>query len=440
MRRYLIVMYFLLLFCVLLQAVLLSNEIGKKEKALQALRSKDYSTAIKTCLSQLKTDPENYYYNFILSQSYAFSRQWDQALDIIDRMLNLHPLNTDLLLFKSRILSWKEDYEEAEYGYREVLRLNPNDIDAMKGLAEITSWKKKYPEAIEKYQRILKLEPDNAEIYFRIGSIYLWDGNCNKAKENFRKAINFDPENEKYKSALNKVYLRFEEKSEIRYQHKIQSFSDKRNNYLDRQLVFNFKIPQDLASLLLKYNQTKRFNEWDVQYGIELYPRLWARAYGYFDFNYSPKAIHYPYTSYLVEIYQALFSSTEVSLGYRRMNFRSNPVSIYLGSLGYYVGKYYSFFRWYYTPKERGNFLSWILNIRRYFSKDNYLFIGYGQGSRPFEVITLEDLLVSRSWIFLAGFDWYFLKRIKLQFFFSHRNEKGDLKRNTFFVITGYRW
>lgn len=416
------------------------NEISEKEKALHALQLKDYSTTIKICLQQLESTPNDYDFNFMLSKAYAYSGEWDKALEILNKMLILYPKNIDLLLSCSRIDSWKGNFEEAESGYNEVLKLSPNNIEALTGIAEIATWKKNHTKAIEIYQRILQLDPSLPDTYYRIGKIYQWDGNYSKAKENFKKALNLSPENKEYKLALDKATPHFEEKFEIRYQYTNESFNDGRPDYIDNQFVFGFRIPQELGSLFLKYNRTKRFNKQDVQYEIELYPRLWPRAYSFLDFNYSSKAIHYPRTSYLVEIYQALFTSMEISLGYRRMNFKADTVSIYLGSIGYYLGNYYSFLRYYYIPQEKSTSFSWIFNMRRYFSKDNYVFMSYGQGSRPIEIVTAEDLFTYQNRIFLVGFDWYFLKGIKLQFHFSHRSEENGLKRNTFLVITGYRW
>jgi YaiO family outer membrane protein len=174
--------------------------------------------------------------------------------------------------------------------------------------------------------------------------------------------------------------------------------------------------------------------------GIELYPHLWKKAYGYIDILFSPEAIHYPNSSYTLELYQSFLGSAEISLGYRRMNFEIEPVNVFLGSVGYYVGNYYPYVRWYYTPEDEGNNFSWFVNLRRYFTKNNYLALGYGQGSRPFEIITIEDVFVRKSWIFLAEWDWTILKRIHLKVQFTHRNEEDGPTRNALFVATGYRW
>ena len=355
-------------------------------------------------------------------------------------MLEIYPENLDLLLFRSRIQAWNGTYDEADSGFKGVLAIDPENKEAMIGRAEIASWKREFSDAREKYSKILDLDPNDAEIHFRIGRVYLWEGNYAPARQHYKKACALDPENVEYRRALKSAHPEFSNNYELRYQYQNQSFSDARGNYTDHHLVFSVKVTPDIGSFHLKFNQTHRYGEQDSQIGIELYPHLWNKAYGFIDFNYSPEAIHFPSTSYILEVYQSFLHAAEVSLGYRRMNFENESVSVYLGSFGYYIGNYYPFLRWYYTPEEEGENFSWFVNLRRYFTKDNYLAIGYGQGSRPFEIITIEDILVRKSWIFLAEWNWYLLKRIHIKIQFTHRNEKEGPVRNSLFVATGYRW
>jgi YaiO family outer membrane protein len=414
--------------------------INSKDKALQALRSKDYSLAIEICLEQLASTPDDYEFNFILSYAYAFSNQWEKAIDVLDKMIALYPDNSDVLLFWARVQSWMKNSEAAESGYNRILTSNPDNVEAMIGLAEVASRTKDYPKAIDIYEKILHSSQDNPDIHFRLGRVYLWDGNYNKAREHMEEAVRLDPENTEYQQVLTNSRPQFTDNFEIRYQHRIESFSDQRDNYIDQEFVFQFSVPKNMGTLLLKYNQTSRFDEQDHQYGMEFYPHLWNGAYGYLNLNYSSEALLYPQISFLAEVYQTFLSSAEFSLGYRRMNFRTNPISIYLGSLGYYLGRFYTYFRWYYSLEDKVNTFSWTINIRRYFSKDNYVSLGYGQGSRPFDVSTIDDFLITQSRIFQAGFIWYFFKGIRLEFHFSHTDEKASPDRNTFYACTGYRW
>jgi len=440
MKRYIIFILITLFLVTVSWLNTFADDLDNKEKALTALKTKNYSTAIDICLQQLRENPQEYDFNLILSKAYAFSRQWEKSLIILNRMLKLYPDSTEVLLAQARIYIWKKNYEQAGSKYTQVLALEPQNIEALKGAAEVAFWKKDFSRAIVLYQQILQSNSNHPDVYYRLGLIWESRGDYLQARKYFKKAAHLDPENKIYEHALKRTNLVRKETIALWYQYRLESFSDHRDNYLNHRFTLRFKAPSNLATIFLSYDKTKRFNKWDTQYEIELYPRLWRKAYAFLNFSYSHNAIYYPQTSYLGEVYQSLLSVAEISAGYRRMNFKSKSVSIYLGSLGYYFGKYYSYLRLYYVPEEKGKSLSWLANLRRYFSDGSYFFIGYGQGSKPFEIITLEDALITQSRVFLTGFDYYFLRKIKLQFYFSHRRENNGLKRNVFFAIVGYRW
>ncbi len=418
---------------------LASGQNDIREKAAAAIKSGDHEAAVRLCLEGLRQNHTDYELNFLLGRAYAFSKRYDEALQVFGDLALAHPENTDVLLFGARVNAWNQDYKAAEKRYNEVLRLNPENGEALIGLAEVASWQSRYGEALALYEQVRERDPANADIHFRIGRVYFWQGNLARAEANFKEALRIDPQNGEYKRELQKTKPRQKEKFELRYEHQADNFSDERSRYLDQNLALQTRLLKNTGPLVLKYNQTERAGQRDHRYGLEFYPHLWKRAYGYMDFSYSPKGVYYPKTAYLFEAYQAVLSSAEISLGFRKMNFSSERVFQYLGSLGYYFGNFYGYWRWYYSNGNTGDRFAWLANLRRYFSADSFVFVGYGRGVRTEDVMTLEDFRADQNWVFLAGFNWYFLKQIKLQAYYSVGDE-GALRRNTLFISTGYRW
>jgi len=410
------------------------------KRASAALSSQSFSEAIKICLEQLTSAPDDYELHFLLARAYSYSGDWEKAQPIVDKLLANDPENTDVLLLGARLKFWRNDRRGAEEGYGRVLRLRPGDAEALMGMADVAAFEGRWDDALGIYQKIIQLHPEAAEAYFKLGRFYQGRGDYQKARENFQKAVGLDPANADYRNVLNAAGARLPKRFELRYQQKIESFNDQREDYISEQLLFLFKAPRNIGSLILKYNHTQRFQEGDSQYGLEIYPMLWRKAYGYLDLGYSSQALHYPRTSYLFELYQGLLTSAELSLGSWRMNFPADSVSIYLGSLAYYFGNYYAVLRWYYNPAEETRSFSWMAQVRRYFSDENYVYLGYGRGSRPFEIMTVQDLWVHQSWIFLSGLTWYLWDKVRLELHFSRIEDVNGPRRNTFFVATGYRW
>ncbi|OGD18111.1 MAG: hypothetical protein A2W03_14665 [Candidatus Aminicenantes bacterium RBG_16_63_16] len=409
-----------------------------RERAAAALKSGDHEAAIRLCFDGLRSDRSDYELTFLLGRAYAFSGQWDKSLGVLDRLAQAYPENTDVLLFRARVEAWKHDYGDAEKGYGEVLRLNPGNREALVGLAEVASWQGRYDEALAFYEQVREREPTDAEVYSRIGRVYLWDGQFDKARTNFERARDLDPQNKEYRRMLRSATPGFRDQYELRTEYQAEGFSDGRKDYIDQRLAFQLRL-SGVGPLILNAYTTARYGARDNQYGFEFYPRLWSGAYAHLEGTFAPEHFYYPKTSYLAEVYQAVSSHWDVSLGYRRMNFPAQSVNILMGSLGRYLGRYGAFFRWYVTPGGEGETFSWTLNLRRYFSDSSYIYAAYGRGSKPFYIVSLEDYSVTRSWVFFTGLDWIVLRRIRLQINYSLRNE-GQLRRNLVFAGAGFRW
>lgn len=348
-------------------------------RAQRAMKMKDYRAAIEVCLFHLAVTPDDYDLKFLLAQAYAFSDRWNKALEVLSGMKAAEPRNTDVLLMESRVLSWKKRYGQALAGYEEVLRLDPGNEEALIGIADIAAWKEQ-------------------------GSV-----------------------------------PRLQTKREVRYGHTVDAFSDERAAFQSDRLAFHLGLPRGAGPLIVKAGQTLRAGERDYQLGLEAYPRLWPRAYGRVELDASPQAVHYPSSSALAEVYQGFLTAGEASLGLWHMRFPSRPVTVYLGSLGWYLGDYYPYARFNYSSEQGNGQLSWSLQLRRYFSDENFVYAGYGRGSRPFEDPTIQDLLDVRADIFTAGAAWYVFEKVRVEVHYS-RTSEPDLVRNTFQVSAGWRW
>jgi YaiO family outer membrane protein len=417
----------------------LSGDNRPYDRAQRALKLKNYASAITICLDLLVSAPTDYDVNFLLVQAYSRSGEREKALDRLEKMNTLFPKNADVVLFMARIRTWKGQYAEAQALYRQVLEFAPGNEEAHVGTADVAARRRDFSGARSILRDVLERNPRNADAYYHLGLTEQWQGNRGQAREDFEKAVALDPANDDYKVFLTESTPRMQRKFELRYGHEVEDWNDGRADFQNDRLALHLGLPQDLGVLILKYNQTRRFGETDRQFGLESYPRLWSKAYGRFDLSYSPEAVHFPRLSYLLEIYQGLFSAAEVSLGVWHMNFTDRPVTVALGSLGYYLGNYYPYLRMNYGSENGNSTFSWVLNLRRYFSADNYVYIGYGHGTRLLEDLTIQDLLPTPGDIYLAGAVWYIFQSVRIEFHFS-RTSEPELARNSFQVSTGYRW
>src|SRR3990170_2432324 len=82
-----------------------------REKAAAAIKSGDYEGTVRLCLEGLRQNHTDYELNFLLGRAYAFSKRYDEALQVLDDLALAHPENTDVLLFRARVNAWKHDYK-----------------------------------------------------------------------------------------------------------------------------------------------------------------------------------------------------------------------------------------------------------------------------------------------------------------------------------------
>ena len=410
------------------------------ERALAAFRGGQFQAAVGICEEALTAAPEDYEFGFLLARAYGASGQYEKALTRAEMLLAKNPRNTDVLLLVAHVRMWQGNLPGAEEGFAAVLRLRPRNIEGMMGLADVALARGEPGRALEICQDAAGAAPPTADVHYRLGRAYRLRGEIGTAKFHFGEAVRLDPGNADYRRSYDHTDPGLQTAAELRYLLRSEQFSGPAPGYAIHQLAFQFLAPGNLGPAVLKINLTRRFGQGDFQFGGELYPRLWHRAYGYVDVSIAPDAVYFPRLSTRFEVFQGALDAAEFSLGYWRLEFPGEAVNVYMGSAAYYLGSYYAVLRLTHNPVAGPAKTSWMAQVRRYFSDIDYVYVGYGRGERPFEIGTVEDLLVHRSWALVAGAKWHLRRTWKLEFSAGRVSDDSGLSRDTIAVSTGYRW
>jgi len=413
---------------------------NQKELALKALRHQDYQQVIAICQLELQKNPRDYDFNFLLARAEAYQGHWNKALEIIEFLLQLYPHNLDLLLFQARLLGWQGNYQQAQEKFREILQLEPDNLSAWLGLVDLAIWQRQTQKALHLCQKLQTRFPEESQIYFKLAQIYYHQGSLKYARQFIQKALNLNPNNKEYQQflALTVADLRLE--YEFRYSFELIAFNDQRTPYQTHRFTLELGLPRHKGAFLFIGEETRRFERNDTSVGGELYYVLRPGTYTHVDFRLSSPAVHFPRSSYHAEIYQSIFRQGEISLGFRRYNFKHNSSLVFTGSAGIYWGRFFSFLRYFFNQKKEGTHWAWFTQTRMYFAPKNFLFLGVGGGARPFRVMTLEDWQTQESFLVLGGLNWLLGKRLHLLGQFTFRQDKGGIKRYTFFAGLGYKF
>lgn len=439
---------FLLLF---LPSLSLAQEESALEKAREAIRKGAFQTAIDICRSFLKSNPEDLDVIFVLAQAEAFSGNHDEALNLCNKILDREPDYHDAVILKARLHFWKKDYLAARKLLESLLEKQPENHEALKELGRIAEARFEYAYAQMIYEKLMQKklpEKEEAEICWRLGRLYLAENQTGKATELFKKAAFLDPENNVYRDALKNLMEKKEppaekihknKRKEVWFQYRLDDYSEQPQAFHAGRLFFLFQ-PASGLTLIPRFGLARYYERTDYLIGIEAYPKLWKQAYACVDLNFSEPAHSFPRTSSLVEIYQGLLKNFELSLGYWFMKFPLENVYIYLTSLAYYHRSYYFLVRGYYIPLKTGKDFSWVAQGRKYFGSENYLYLSFGSGSRPFEINSIGDLAFVHSTMAGAGFKIYLSGRLLLEGHFSWLKEKSGPRRSSLTLATGYRF
>ena len=411
-----------------------------RDDVRQALVAGDHAKAVALALEALRGDPANAEIRFLLARAYAYSGRKDEAEAVLDRLLVEHPADADLIVFKGRLLCWREDLDGAEKAFRRALDAQPRSADALAGLADLASWRGEFDAALVLSRQALDLDANHAGALFRVGSVLLWQGDYGEARGYLARAAELEPMNADFRRALDRAVPLFVRKAEVWLSGRDEHWSDGRSDYGDLELAVLFGLFDDRAKFVAKMGRSWRAGGHDDRIGLEAYPRLWKGAYGYFDLSLAPAAVFVPSSSVHAEVYQALLSRYEVSLGFQRTGSAAGAVSMAVASAAAYWGPWYPNVRVHWAEAGAGTAFSWMAGLRRYFAGASYVWAGLGRGARSLETGSVEEILAGPAWFFEAGFDVYVLKDIKLRGYASRREGIGGADSTAFSLVLGYRF
>jgi Flp pilus assembly protein TadD len=133
-------------------------------------------------------DPEN------LATAIAFGNALrdigsdDRAIDVLSRVLIVHPDSADLLMVLGRALSTKQDYRAAARAFNQSGMIEPERAEAWAALGTAFDQLDKHADAQQAYQRALTIEPNRTSTLANYGLSLALSGDLIGAEEKLRLA------------------------------------------------------------------------------------------------------------------------------------------------------------------------------------------------------------------------------------------------------------
>lgn len=123
-----------------------------------------------------------------LAKTLAALKEYDEALQWLDKAIYLDPTNNGYKLFRIRILAWKGDLEKADKELKVFGWESSEDKDLVRLACDISFWMGDYDEAVRRYTIYLIKWPGEPSVHLNRGRAYFQLGKKKRAKEDMRIA------------------------------------------------------------------------------------------------------------------------------------------------------------------------------------------------------------------------------------------------------------
>jgi len=138
---------------------------------------------------------DNYYPDALrfLSILYSLDGDHQEALSLINKVLELIPNNGIAYSNKGNILRKLGDTEGAFIAYETAIQHNPNYSEAYNNLGNLYQECKQFDDAINQYQKSIKVDPNYSNAYMNMANALLKIKSYQDAYVNYHKALSLNP-------------------------------------------------------------------------------------------------------------------------------------------------------------------------------------------------------------------------------------------------------
>ena len=175
------------------------------------ISDKQYDQAIEVANFILQIEPENIdAYELI---SLALEGKGDKAAQKAnaDKILEIDPYNVTVNIQKAEDYAMNKKYKLSKQSYKKALKNEPKNVDALFGYAQMSFYTDDLKEAEKSLNSILQLEPKNSLALAYMGKLAADSENFLRATKYVKEAIKYDPTNYDYYLDLG-TYYRFQGK------------------------------------------------------------------------------------------------------------------------------------------------------------------------------------------------------------------------------------
>ncbi|KKQ49535.1 MAG: Tetratricopeptide TPR_1 repeat-containing protein [candidate division TM6 bacterium GW2011_GWF2_38_10] len=175
--------------------------------ALSLIESKQYDKAlehIQSCIARPTLHNRAFMFYFLSAKIYHQQKNYDQALDTVEKSINLFPRFDRGYLFKAMLLEQQGKIKDAIAGYQQFLHVVGSEETIEKQLVQLLFAEKRYPEAAHYLKKMNRRGP---AFSFDLALIEYKAQNHHDALNHIEEALSLEPHNQRAQLLKTEILL-----------------------------------------------------------------------------------------------------------------------------------------------------------------------------------------------------------------------------------------
>lgn len=169
------------------------------ESGKAAYNNGEFKKSIPYFIECTKIDPQNNHYYFgWLGEAYYYNRQFNEAIESLNKAINLNP-DPPYKCFCWRFIAWSYEmlgqFDLAILSIMKTIDIEPDSTKNFVTLSILYRKNKQFDQAIIASKMALKLKPDNSKAYYELGIDYYLNMQNDEAINSLKKSIGIYPKN-----------------------------------------------------------------------------------------------------------------------------------------------------------------------------------------------------------------------------------------------------